>query len=810
MAARFKSDPHLEIAHVLFIDVVGYSKLLVNEQREVVQQLNQVVRKTPQFRKSEAAGKLIRIPVGDGMALVFFQTPEEPVQCAMEIARALKNHPHIRLRMGVHSGPVDQVKDVNDRSNVAGAGINIAQRVMDCGDAGHILVSKRVADDLAQDRLWQPHLHELGEVELKHGQKVGIVNLYTEELGNARPPEKFEALKQKQDASITGRDTSSILRDKRALAAVAILLLAALGIGFWKFHHSTAPKLTSTSATMPEKSIAVLPFENLSEEKANAFFADGVQDEILTDLARIADLKVISRTSVMHYRSGVARNLREIAEQLGVAHVLEGSVQRSGNRVRVNAQLVDARTDRHLWGQTYDRDLADVFAIQSEIAKTIADQLQAKLSPSEKSAIERPPTNDITAFGLYTRAKDLLLTASEGTTGKADFLQAIDLLNQAVARDPSFFQAYCRLAEAHDGLYNGYDHTSARLALAEAAIEAASRLRPNAGETHLARARNIYQGYLDYNGALAELELARQTLPNDSRVFELMGYIQRRQPGRYEESTRTLERAIELDPRNVVALQQIAAFNYRRLGRYADAKSAWDRLLAITPDDFSAKAERAMVDLEWKGDTRPLHQTIDSIRAANPVAVQRNADIWLICALAERDAAAANNALIAFGEMPIDLGSENVFFNRAFVEGVIARMTKDDAKARSAFTAARAEQEKIVQAQPNYGTALCVLGLIDAGLGRKEEALREGRRAVELLPMEKDAPNGADMVKYLAMIAAWIGDKDLACEQLAIAIRGPSNLSYGQLKLMPLWDPLRGDPRFEKLVEEAKQPVALK
>ena len=580
-----------------------------------------------------------------------------------------------------------------------------------------------------------------------------------------------------------------------------VIVAALLSISLFFLGRFTASTKQNGATEVPAKSIAVLPFENLSEEKANAFFADGVQDEILTDLARIADLKVISRTSVMHYKSGIARNLREIGEQLGVAHVLEGSVQRSGNRVRVNAQLVDARTDRHLWGQTYDRDLADVFAIQSEIARTIADQLQAKLSPGEKSAIERPPTNDITAFGLYTRAKDLLLTAAESGAGKADSLQAIDLLNQAVARDPSFFQAYCRLAQAHDSLYSaGYDHTSARLALADAAIEAASRLRPNAGETHLARARNIYQGYRDYNGALAELELARQTLPNDSRVFELSGYIQRRQQGRYEESTRTLERAIELDPRNVVLLQQVAAFNYPRLRHYADAKSAWDRLLAITPDDVSAKAERAMVDFEWKGDTRPLHQMIDAIRATNPAAVQRIAERWNICALAERDAAAANNALIASGENPIGLSSENVFFNRPFVEGVIARMTKDDAKARSAFTAARAEQEKIVQAQPNYGPALCILGLIDAGLGLKEEALREGRRAVELLPVEKDAPEGLDMVKYLAMIAAWIGDKDFACEQLAVAIRGPSSLSYGQLKLMPFWDPLRGDPRFEQIV----------
>ena len=605
-----------------------------------------------------------------------------------------------------------------------------------------------------------------------------------------------EGIKRTEDID-PGVDSRAKSRAWIYVVIVAVLL----SISLFFLGRFTASTKQNGATEVPAKSIAVLPFENLSEEKANAFFADGVQDEILTDLARIADLKVISRTSVMHYKSGIARNLREIGEQLGVAHVLEGSVQRSGNRVRVNAQLVDARTDRHLWGQTYDRDLADVFAIQSEIARTIADQLQAKLSPGEKSAIERPPTNDITAFGLYTRAKDLLLTAAESGAGKADSLQAIDLLNQAVARDPSFFQAYCRLAQAHDSLYSaGYDHTSARLALADAAIEAASRLRPNAGETHLARARNIYQGYRDYNGALAELELARQTLPNDSRVFELSGYIQRRQQGRYEESTRTLERAIELDPRNVVLVDQIGAFNYPRSGRYTDAKSAWARLLAITPDDATAKASRAMVDLDWKGDTRPLHQMIDAIRATNPAAVQRIAERWNICALAERDAAAANNALIASGENPIGLSSENVFFNRPFVEGVIARMTKDDAKARSAFTAARAQQEKIVQAQPNYGPALCILGLIDAGLGRKEEALREGRRAVELLPVEKDAPEGADIVKYLAMIAAWIGDKDFACEQLAVAIRGPSSLSYGQLKLMPLWDPLRGDPRFEQIV----------
>src|SRR6266542_1060987 len=556
----------------------------------------------------------------------------------------------------------------------------------------------------------------------------------------------------------------------------------------------------------PEKSIAVLPFENLSDEKQNAYFADGVQDEILTDLARIADLKVISRASVLHYKSGAARNLREIGEELGVANVVEGSVQRAANRVRVNAQLVDARTDRHVWGQTYDRDLADVFAIQSEIAKTIADQLQAKLSPREENAIQRSPTSDITAFDLYARAKNILLTIS--SSGKADTLQAIDLLNQAVARDPSFFDAYCQLAYAHGWLYfRGVDHTSARLALAEAALQAASRLRPDAGETHLARGQNLYWGYLDYDGALAELEVARQTLPNDARIFRWTGLIQRRQ-GHWEESTRNLERAVELNPRDIELLQLGVASNYSFLRRYAEAKAWLARALAFEPNDADTKVTLAGVDLDWKADTRPLHQMIDSIRGTNPAAPQSIVNDWLICALAERDGTAAKNALIALAENAI-LFNDNVLFNRAFVEGVIARMTKDDEKARSAFTAARAEQEKIVQAQPNYGPALCVLGLIDAGLGRKEEALREGRRAVELLPVEKDSMNGAHMVKYLAMIAAWIGDNDLACEQLASVIRRPSSLSYGQLKLMPFWDPLRGDPRFEKLVEEAKQPVAI-
>jgi tetratricopeptide (TPR) repeat protein len=476
---------------------------------------------------------------------------------------------------------------------------------------------------------------------------------------------------------------------------------------------------------------------------------------------------------------------------------VEGSVQRSGNRVRVNAQLVDARTDRRSWGQIYDRDLADVFAIESEVAKTIAEELQATLSPNEKSEIERPTTGDIPAFDLYTRANNLLLTESFSDDVRGHLWQAADLLNQAVARDPAFFQAYCQLTYVHDRLYfYGFDHTPARLALAEAAIRTAFRLRPDGGEAHLARAQNLYWGYLDYDGALAELEVARQSLPNNARIFQLMGYIQRRQ-GRWEESARDLDRALELDPRDLETLQQIA-INNDLFRRYAEEKLILDRALAIEPKHVETKVVRANVDLDWKADTHPLHQVIDEIRAENPAGVRGIANNWLICALAERDAAAAKDALIALSETPLLDGS--VQLNRPFVEGLIARMTKDDAKARAAFTAARADQEKVVQAEPNYGPPRCVLGLIDAALGRKEEALREGRSAVELLPVEKDAIRGPAMIRYLAKIAAWVGDNDLACEQLAIATRVPSGVSYGQLKLMPWWDPLRGDPRFEKIV----------
>jgi TolB-like protein/Tfp pilus assembly protein PilF len=578
------------------------------------------------------------------------------------------------------------------------------------------------------------------------------------------------------------------VRRKPAIAAVIVLsfaLVAALSVIVWK---------VGPTGRQPTKGIAVLPFDNLSNDREDASFADGAQDDLLTKLGNIASLRVISRTSVMQYRG--RKNTHEIGEALRVSHVLEGSVRKTGAWLHINAQLIDTGTDSHVWAKQYDGNLKDLFAIQSEIAQDVAQQLHAKISPAEKLALERPPTVDLTAFDLYSRGKNLLLMTSF-SSAKANLLDAADLLNKALEHDPSFFQAYCELAHTHDLLHSlGFDHTPARLTLAEAAVQKAFRLRPDAGEAHLARAEHLYRGYLDYQGALVELAAASRSLLNEPQVFELMGYIARRQ-GRHEEALRNLQRALDLDPRNVLTLQQ-TALSYAVLRRYADEAAVLEGALAVQPTDIDSKIARALVELDWKADTRPLHQLIDDMRAENPAEIQSVSESWLLCALTERDTAAAQNALGAMGNTV--LSDDTVQFPRHFIEGVIARMIKDEDTSRSAFMAARVEQEEIVRAEPNYAPSLCILGLIDAALGRKEDALREGWRAVELLPAEKDALNGPVIMKYLAMIAAWIGDNDLACKHLATAICYPSTLSYGQLKLLPFWDPLRGDPRFEKIV----------
>jgi len=792
MAAEVKKEIQLEIAHVLFTDIVGYSKLPINQQRALVERLNEIVRGTDEFQAAATAGRLITIPTGDGITLVFYDNPETPAECALEIRRALNKHPEFPLRMGIHSGPVSGLIDATGKANVAGAGINIAQRIMDCGDAGHILLSKHVAEDLEEYPHWRPHLHELGECEVKHGVRVSVINLYTEELGNPAVPEKLKA------ARVAAAAAAAAARRKRAafrwLSVGVVSLLAVIAvISFLLFRNRRPPATVESS--VPEKSIAVLPFENRSEDKANAYFTDGVQDEILTYLAKIADLKVISRTSVLQYKSGVARNLREIAQQLGVANVVEGSVQRSGNRVRVNAQLVDARNDAHLWAQTYDRDLADVFAIQSEIAKAIADQLQAKLSAGEKAAIEKRPTQDVFAYDLYTRAKELVADLTDPVASQQNLARAVALSEEAVARDPRFVNAWCLLSQLHARMYTaGYDHTPERLEQSYSAIDAASRYEPDAGEIHLTWGNYYYESLRDYQRAGSELAIAQKKLPNSAQVLEVSGYVQRR-AGDWETATRSLERAAELDPRNVHILQQLG-LTYQPQRRYQDEAHIYDRLLALIPTDGLTQGLKALVAVDWKADLRPYQALMAKLTATDPKKAAEADDInYTIC---ERTPEAFARGLKHYPRG----GSVNIAVNypHAYFEGVVAMCEGDLEKARSAFNLARAEVAATVERDPKFAPAISFLGMIDAGLGRKEEALREGRYACELLPPSKDAIDGVVLAVNLAQIYVWTGEKDPAIAQLEAVERLPTYLSYGLLKLQPIWDPLRGNPRFEKLV----------
>ena len=581
------------------MDLVGYSKLLVDEQTELLQQLNELVRATDQFRSGEANGHLIRLPTGDGMALVFFSKPDAPVQSALEISKALKNYPDLHLRMGIHSGPVNLVSDVNERSNVAGAGINMAQRVMDCGDAGHILLSKRAADDLAQYRSWQPHLHDLGEFEVKDGVRMHVVNLYTDELGNPQLPAKLKGRKQRRLAAVAAGRGGPVRR-RSALIIAFVLSAVVLLIGFWTFFRRPAAKSTSAasavtvpSVTIPEKSIAVLPFENLSEDKANAYFADGIQEEILTRLAKIADLKVISRTSTQQYQSRPG-NLSEIAKQLSVANILEGSVQKVADQVRVNVQLINAKTDSHIWADIYDRKLTDIFAVESEIAKAIAESLQAKLSGSEQQALVVKPTNNSEAYDAYLRG----LAAEE-----QDWDKAIQFYERSVQLDPGFAVAWSRLSRAHAQYYFDVG-TATRRDAAERALSTAQKLQPNAPETLLAQAYFQYWVLRDYEAAKTTFGLVRKVLPGSSEVPAALALITRRQ-GHWDESITYWEQSLALDPLNFQSLMECGA-TYRMLRQFQAALNIFDRALTVRPNDpdpVACKAElyQAQGDLEQAG-----------------------------------------------------------------------------------------------------------------------------------------------------------------------------------------------------------------
>jgi TolB-like protein/Flp pilus assembly protein TadD len=585
------------------------------------------------------------------------------------------------------------------------------------------------------------------------------------------------------------------------IAGGVLFAVIAVGLGVW--FGNNAP-----SAEVTERSVAVLPFESLSADPDEAFFAVGVQDQIRNDLAKVADLKVISRNSVMQYKPGVKRNLRGIADALGVAHVVEGSVQRAADRVRVRAQLINARTGTHIWRKRYDGALDDVFAIESKIAKAVADQLGARLSAAEKEAIEEKPTDEHLAYERYIRAGILLDDIALDARSADLRYQAVHLLELAVAQDSKFLLAYCRLGFAHQGLYfNGYDHTPLRLARATKAVEAALRLGPDRGEPHLAAGLLYYYCYRDYDRARSELGIARRLLPNEPLVFATLGWIDRRQ-GRWQDHLRNVNRALELDPRNVFILHQVAG-TYQVLRRYNELLATFDRALAVTPNDAVARVARGLAELDSNATVQPGQVAVQEVLANDSGDAVKIVDRWFNIALCARDANDAKRALASMLQEGITWGA-NVRTPRSFCEGLAARTFGDNEAAMNAFAEAREEMETVLQKQPDYAEAISVIGMIDAALGRKEDALREGRRAVELLPVTKDVMTGSELLRNLALIYAWTGEKELALDQIAAALQGPGHITYGQLRLHPWWDAIREDPRFDKLLEEAKKPVKVR
>jgi TolB-like protein/Tfp pilus assembly protein PilF/class 3 adenylate cyclase len=630
MAEEEKPKQRLEIAHVLFMDIVGYSKLLTDEQSEALQELNQIVRNTEAAREAEAAGKLTILPTGDGMALVFTGSVEEPVECALEISHALRAQPSLPVRMGIHSGPVHHVKDANERENIAGVGINIAQRVMDCGDAGHILASKRVADDLAQQRRWQPYLHELGDVEVKHGVVVSLVNLYAETIGNPTPPTRIGKARGRIPGSRAGtRKALSPLARATFIVAVLLFALAIVSVIFApaimrslgksqvtsppqvpaipsplsfadNIKSEVAKKITDelqnalaakkkaavepppTGSAIPEKSIAVLPFDNLSRDPDNAFFAEGVQDEILTRLAKVADLKVISRTSTQHFKSA-PDNLPQIAKQLGVMNILEGSVQKANDQVRVNVQLINALTDAHLWAETYDRKLTDIFAVESEISKTIADTLQAKLTGSEKISIAKVPTANTEAYELYLKGRFFW----NKRTG-ADLKRAIDYFNQAIAKDPNYAVAYAGLADSYT-LLSVFSAASPQDSIPQARVAAkkALELDNTLAEAHASFGR-ILSGYdYDFERAIAEFERAIQLNPNYATSYHWISNGPLTARGEFDRAISEGKRAVELDPLSMIDNADLGQI-YFYARRYDEAISQVSKAIEIDPHSYIA------------------------------------------------------------------------------------------------------------------------------------------------------------------------------------------------------------------------------
>jgi TolB-like protein/Tfp pilus assembly protein PilF len=795
MPAESESDFQLEIGHVLLIDIVGYSKLLITEQRERLQAFNEIVRNTAQFRASDANRMLVRVATGDGMALMFRDSVEAPVRCAVEISQAIKAHPEIHLRMGIHSGPVSEVRDVNERTNIAGAGIDIAQRVMDCGDARHILLSKHVADDLAPHPRWNRCLHSLGECEVKHGVHVSIVNFYDDQFGNATAPRKFETVQKRR------------ARVRWAEVAIGLLVLAAIVAAFVFLLR----RPTRSALAIAGKSIAILPFENLSEEKGTAYFAEGIKDEILTKLATVHDLKVISRTSTAKYQSK-PDNLKAVAQELGVSTVLEGAVQKAGDKVRVNVQLIDARADAHLWGKSYDRDLKDVLGVESEVSQEIADALQAKLSPSESHALALVGTRDAEAYDLFLRG-EYELHQAESVLASDAYDRADGFYRKALARDPNFAQAAAELARSRLSRHWFVSPlTASELEEVKSIVDRALALAPNSPEAHFALGLFFYYGHRQYENALTEFNHTLELQPNNALARQYCAWVYRRR-GEWERSLADAQEAEKLDPRDATIAANIAA-TYLALRQWKDAERATLRALAIDPHNNTAAAWLLITHVNGMGD-------VDSARRVFDGFLEDTKNRLFGQGATGYGVGGDLSAVLGFGvyldviERRFTDGlqalekrtSKNDPLQQLFPRVVLPLLAGQTEAAKSAGEAALPLLEARLRERPDDTLAMRELSWVYLGLGRNVDALRLSKEAADLISIEKDAFSGPSFQNGLAQIEARAGAPDDAIKRLRHLLSIPAGgvASIARLKIDPVWDPIRDRPDFQQLLSGPEQ-----
>jgi len=795
MPSESGTSVRLQIGHVLFMDLVAYSTQLLDEQRQYQEQLTEIVRGAEQVRIAKAAGKLIRLPAGDGMALVFFDSPEAPVRCAIEISKKLKEYPQLKLRMGIHSGPIDEVLDVNDQINVAGAGINLARRVMDWGDAGHILLSKRVAEDLSQSRQWGPYLHDLGECSGKHGVPIFLVNFCGDGVGN---PELPKAIRQEAAKAAAIRAQRTFRRVYLAIATAAVAI-GVIGLSLWLYSRQN-----QTSFSPEEKSIAVLPFENFSPEKDNAFFADGIQDDILTSLAKIKDLRVISRSSVMALRDTAAQDLRTIGRKLGVANILGGSVRKEGDRVVVNVQLIDTKNNHQIWANRYDRTLVDSLGLQGELASEIADTLRATLSDDEKAQAAAKPTHNPDAYVFYLRANQI---SRNPDTLLEDYKTAEQLYTQAIELDPNFALAHARLASVCAEVFRYYEPTEGWKTKARTEAETALRLQPNLAEAHLALGQCFYWMDRDYDRALEQFEKASRLSPSNADIRRLIAAIERRQ-GKWQEALGTYEQVAKLDPQNPSTARELMYTN-SSMRRWPEAARWAEQMRALAPTSLVAKIQSGYIDFQWKGDTRRLKATLDKI----PTGVDPDGSItaarWEL-AMLQRDYSAAKRILETSAPKEISYSIAGLT-PKVFLEGCTYLAQGDNASAQKAFEEARPAFEAAVKEAPESGERHASLGWLYALMGRKDDAIKEGQRAVELKPESKDAVDGSLLSGYLALIYARVGKNELAVPLIEHLLTTPGavdsadySITLNDLRTRWEWDPIRNDPRFKQLIAETK------